>query len=122
MTTVQGDFGGIEAAKQAKASLLQSGIAAGRVRVWNVLPNSEPGVGRGSAVVPGAVVGGLLGGRGGLVAGAALGGLLDGGGPDTHLPMPNGARIVVDVEADAEHLTALLHSAGAANVHTVEAG
>ena len=121
MTRVQGDFGSVERAQQAKASLIQSGVAAARIRVWNILPDRGPGQSGGGVVTTGAIIGGLLGGGGGLVAGAALGASYDNAGEDKHLPLPVGARVVVDaaqnVEGDAEHLLVLLRGAGAANTH-----
>ena len=117
MTTVQGDFTNSDRAGQAKATLIQSGIAADHIRVWNIIPDSDAGYGDSNATVTGAVLGGVLGGGTGLVAGAAIGATLD-GGSETHLPAPSGVRVVVDVEGNEEQIAASLRSSGAANVHT----
>ena len=43
MAIVQGDFTNRDRAEQAKATLMQSGIAADHIRVWNIIPDNDAG-------------------------------------------------------------------------------
>jgi len=117
MTTVQGDFTNSDRAGEAKAALMQKGIAVNHIRVWNIIPDSNAGEDGGNATTTGAVLGGVLGGGAGLVAGAAIGATLD-GGSDIHLPAPSGVRVVVDASGNEAQIEISLRASGAANVHS----
>lgn len=120
MATLQGDFTDAESAEQAKSALMQAGIAASRVRTWNILDGGGSNQRGGSAIPAGAVLGGAVAGSAGLVAGAGIGALLDEGNDDgTHLPDPSGVRVVVDSAEDEQQIEEILRSAGAANVQNM---
>lgn len=110
MTKQQADFGTRAGADAARDALLQAGVSADAVRIWNILDGDAPQSGSGDART-GAGVGAVLGGAGGLVAGAAIGGYLEGGGG---LPEASGVRVVVDcAEEDARRIAGILEAAGA---------
>ena len=110
MTKRHGDFATQAGADAARAALLRAGVAAGAVRVWNILDGDAP-ASRGGGAATGAGVGAVLGGAGGFVAGAGFGGYLDGGGG---LPEASGVRVVVDcAEEDAVRIEHVLQTAGA---------
>lgn len=120
MMTVQGDFPNSDEADQAKTRLMQSGIGADRIRVWNILPDREAGHGGRDTAAAGALLGGSVGGGTGFALGAAIGAVL-GDDDAPHLPAPSGVRVVVDADGNGEQIQDSLRASGAAHIRTSRA-
>lgn len=109
---VQGDFGSKEEADRAVEACKAAGIAASRIRSWNVLGEKKNEPPPQSAVGRAAFTGYLIGGTTGAAVGAALGSL--GGSKDAPMADPVGVRVVVEAgDPDPEPI---LRDAGARNI------
>ena len=54
-TTVQGDFTSNGRAQQAMAGLIQSGIAADHIRMWDIIPDNDAGQAESNVTATGAL-------------------------------------------------------------------
>lgn len=109
---VQGDFASREEAERAVEACKAAGIAAARIRTWNILGDKTPTPPPRSSTARSAATGYLIGGLTGAAVGAALGSL--GGAKDAPMADPVGVRVVVD--SDQPDPEPILRDAGARNI------
>lgn len=117
MTNIQAHFADKTTAEEARAALVESGVAKERVHIWNNIEGSAPfAANRDDASEGGALLGGLLGGTAGLAIGAAIGSTYESGSSSG--ASISGVRLVVETEADENgEVEALLKTLGATNLH-----
>lgn len=113
MTKTEGRFSQKNEAENAKNALIQSGIDADAIHIWNILDGDSTR--RSNVVEGGAVIGGAIGGISGLLGGAALGDSYD---DNSHLPLPSGVRVVVEHDANFD-AQSVLKTAGATQIRTL---